>query len=181
MGSVTEGTKICVGNEVDFVVSFDGWGKEQPAFCIRENNPFFLYWATEACPPWMAEYLGDDGRFLFRKFKLHFLDSVQTAVTAVMGRKKKPFRLEMAGCCIGEGATCKGKISDGFYQNCDNCIFTVVQTKIGLCVQLIWNGNVYCSIDLAPTFNVPPVKPLDLARMVNNGMLREPRPLNWYR
>ena len=65
---------------------------------------------------------------------------------------------------------------------------TVVQTKIGACIQLVWqneayfgNRPIYCSIDLVPTFKVAPVDPLELASIVNRGMLKEPRPMNWFR
>ncbi len=73
------------------------------------------------------------------------------------------------------------KVGGGFFTTCDNCVATVVQTKIGACIQLVWCRDFYCSIDLVPAFNVPTMHPLDLAKIVNRGMLEHPRPVNWHR
>ena len=69
---------------------------------------------------------------------------------------------------------------------CCHNLDTVVQTKIGACVQLLWSesgqlSETYCSIDIVPTFNVAPIDPLRLAEIVNTAMLEDPRPVNWLR
>jgi hypothetical protein len=59
---------------------------------------------------------------------------------------------------------------------------TVSQTKIGIGLQFIWKSdfgeNIYCSVDLVPTFPIMKIDTMKLARIVNLGMHKE-RPEGW--
>jgi hypothetical protein len=67
------------------------------------------------------------------------------------------------------------------FQQCEKCVVTISQTKMGACLQFLWNlDNLYCSIDLGPTFKINKITALNLAYIVNIAMLKE-RPDGWFR
>ena len=187
IGSVPEGTRVGLANELDVMVSFKGWPKE--AFTIHEGDPFHLRRGRSA-PKWLDPYFDPEGRFNWIKFKAHFLDALNSSIKTVFKHELNPVRLsesipndKLSTC------NCWRKAKESATEVCtlcENCIATVVQTKIGACIQLLWKEEkdkspTYCSIDLVPVFNVAPTDPMELAEMVNTGMLREPRPINWFR
>ena len=63
------------------------------------------------------------------------------------------------------------------------CSVTVSQTKKGVALQLEWvsdNGTrVYCSIDLIPMFQIEPIPPLRLTRLIVENMIGDDPPQGW--
>ena len=121
VGSVAEGTKVGLGNELDIMVDFRGWSESDPLFTINPEDPFHLY-ASETCPAWMSPYFDGMGRFNQQKFKTHFIRAIDRAVRAI-------FRSGLNPPCLGEcipnsrGVSCRkglnmnsriNRIWDGF-------------------------------------------------------------------
>ncbi len=180
IGSVTEGTKICLGNELDIVVSFEEW-KSRPPFRIHPNDPFHLR-PSDACPTWLrGRYFDDTEQFELSLFKADFLESVHAAVQVVFSQEVKEARLKAPASNVQCECRFRAKsMSEPLQLPCSQCPRAVTQTKIGACIQLVWKERTYCSMDLVPVFNIEALDSLKLAKIVNNGMVREPRPTNWH-
>jgi hypothetical protein len=119
IGSVAEGTRIGIANELDLTVEFEGF--EKPPFQVLDGDTL----KCQKCRKNRAE----------RK-------SVQ------------PF------------------------EQCEKCVVTISQTKMGACLQYLWNKT-YCSVDLVPTFKINTTTALNLARNVNTTMVKE-KPEGWF-
>ncbi len=61
VGSVVEGTRVLIANELDVNLIFKAW-KDRPPFEVRQEDPFHLY-ETQSCPSWMKEYYDENGAF----------------------------------------------------------------------------------------------------------------------
>ncbi len=152
-------------------------------FKIAPDDPFHLAAASNTPrPAWIEGYFDSRGLFNQRRFKRHFLDAVHAAVKHLHVARLNPACLKSKISEDGEERFRDSKYNPRSFK-------AVVQTKIGACVQLLWSGEpgddnsaaVYCSIDLVPTFSVESIETLQLAKLVNTGMLKEPRPDNWFR
>ena len=91
VGSVAEGTRIGLGNELDLTVTFDGWDGDRPPFKVDPGDPFHLR-ATESPPDWMGPFFDADGRFHFNKFLAEFLGALQGYIQLDLHRKWKYFK-----------------------------------------------------------------------------------------
>jgi hypothetical protein len=190
MGSVPEGTKIGLGNETDIMMVFDGFKK--PPFQVMEGDPFHLY-ATEDLPEWMDTYLDSNRRFIFHKFMSDLLHIVSSCIESIFNGKKIIGNL-MIKTTNAEFNSDKLKCQDcrkrkdeehaTIFKQCKNCMVAVSQTKIGIGLQFLWRSivfgkdTVYCSLDLVPTFKIKGIAPLDLARIINMGMIYH-KPGGW--
>ena len=190
VGSVSEGTRLGLANELDLTVNFHGW--PEGCFCV-EDGPFALT-KTEATPEWMADHLDSAGCFLYNKFKHDFLKAVEKA----WGELEMPgsetsdrLRLVTTNEEFRDGKTrcstdCSRRLENcqkGLFQQCKYCAVTVSQTKVGPCLQFEYgdeNGLVYCSVDLIPMFNIREMEAVELARIAVRGML-EQRPAGWFK
>ncbi len=81
VGSVAEGTRVGLGNELDLMVDFQGWNEEVP-FKIRKDDAFHLY-ATPNSPSWMARFITDRGELMLDAFSLELLRGVDLAVQSI--------------------------------------------------------------------------------------------------
>jgi hypothetical protein len=57
-----------------------------------------------------------------------------------------------------------------------NCVVTVSQTKMGICLQFLWcdsSQQIYCTVDLVPVFGIKAMEPLQLAGIVNTAMMKQ--------
>ena len=187
VGSVAEGTRIGLGNELDLTVTFDGWDDDRPPFKVDPGDPFHLK-ATECAPDWMRPFFDSDseGRFNLNKFLADFLGGLESSVAAVFDSGNHPERLRrvtrneelLSNSC----SDCMENYDpDGLLVQCASCAVTVSQTKMGACLQFEWSeAEVYCSVDLVPTFKIEAVKAVSLARYVNEAMLAEDHPASWF-
>ena len=82
VGSVAEGTRIGLGNELDLTVTFDGWDDDQPPFKVDPGDPFHLK-ATDFIPEWMGPFFDAEGRFHFNKFLAEFFGALQGGPTGL--------------------------------------------------------------------------------------------------
>jgi hypothetical protein len=87
MGSVMEGTRIGIGNEVDFMISFSGF--EDPPFKVDEDNPFNLK-ASLNVPDWMKTYFDQDQQFILHKFMKDLLNAISSCIDKVFQYKMNP-------------------------------------------------------------------------------------------
>ena len=181
VGSVAEGTRIGLGNELDLTVTFDGWDDDRPPFKVDPKDPFHLK-ATDHTPDWMWPLFFDsEGRFQLNKFSAQFLRAIESSVAAVYDSKCCPKRLrrvtrneDIPNSC----SECKANYNQGdLFIQCASCAVLVSQTKMGACLQFEWSETeVYCSMDIVPTFKVEAVNAVSLARFVNEAMLAQEHP-----
>jgi hypothetical protein len=181
MGSVAEGTRLCLGNETDIMMEFGKFDK--PAFKVVEKDPFHLY-ATDNAPQWMTTYFDEDSRFILCKFMHDLLNIASSCIDRIFKEKTNPKRLMRKTTntefnrndlkCEG----CKKRRQEEnvtLFKQCKNCIVTVSQTKIGIGLQFLWKSvdglEIYCSVDLVPTFKIIGISPLELAKIVNSAMI----------
>ena len=75
VGSVAEGTRLGLANELDLSMSFDGW--PDGTFCVKDD-PYFLR-KTEKTPSWMVSYFDLSGYFQFNTFKYILLRDIEKA------------------------------------------------------------------------------------------------------
>ena len=71
VGSMAEGTRVGLANELDISLSFDAWEENRPnnvPFRVKQNDPFSLQ-RTAGAPSYMAGFFGTSGDFKFHKFK----------------------------------------------------------------------------------------------------------------
>jgi hypothetical protein len=186
VGSVPEKTRLALGNELDITIEFEAL-KECP-FVINKEDSFHLTIAEHA-PKWLKKtYLTSDRKFDIVKFMSHLFQAVHSSINIVFEGNKEPARLMRK---TSNDAFSRKKFNcpdctllneerrDSLFKQCKNCVVTVSQSKIGICLQFLWKPDdggkdvVYCSIDLVPTFPIEDFPPLELAKMVNEAMLNE--------
>ena len=196
VGSVVEGTRVAIGNELDVMVTFDRWQAkcehissgnpvDGPPFKVVEDDAFNLR-ATSNVKGLMVPYFDEVGRFRYDKFMQHILEATYSSVTAVFEKGNHPERLSRVtendsldrvdfDCPECNRARTEARTEKKPFKQCNRCNVVVSQTKIGPCLQLRWRGEdgrkVYCSIDLIPQFNIEPIRDRELTRIVNGGML----------
>ena len=93
-GSVAEGTRIGLGNELDMTLRFEGWmiGTEAP-FKFVESEPFYLH-KGHNIPKWLEWYFVK-GRFQLERFKRDLLDLVDSALATIFLSGCNPPRLRI--------------------------------------------------------------------------------------
>ena len=184
VGSVAEGTRIGLGNELDLTVTFDGWDDDRPPFKVDPKDPFHLR-ATDYTPDWMWSFFDSEGRFHFNKFLAGFLGAIDSSIAAIFDSKRCPKMLRRVTRNEDLPNSCSdcmpSYIQSDLFIQCASCAVTVSQTKMGACLQFEWSeAEVYCSMDIVPTFKVEAVKAVSLARYVNEAMLAEDHPASWF-
>ena len=105
MGSVPEGTRLGVANEMDISIEFEGLADSPLG--VKLEDPYHLY-STESLPAWMKAYSDSRGRFLLGKFKHDLLKAVDLAVSEVL--QEHPTRL----CAYKQNC-------DYNFQDCEQC------------------------------------------------------------
>ena len=188
VGSMAEGTRIGIANELDLGMKFQVW-REQVPFTIR-NDPYSLKRA-DSSPPIMDK-LFDGNEFKFHKFMELLLHAVEDAVELIFEQKKNPPKLKCITTNIDwrHGKTpcngqCKSKLVSNNLVQCKECAVVISQTKSGIALQLEWeqlgkdSKNIYCSIDIIPIFQIEKISAMDLARLINENMLRDDSPAEW--
>jgi hypothetical protein len=186
IGSVAEGTRIGLGNELDLTVEFEGMDEE--SFQIVESDPYHLT-AAENVPAWMKKYVNDNEKFVHPAFMCDFLEAVDYCTNTIFLDLKNPLKLKRGTSNYAFNSQrskckeCKQRTqSQSLFYQCPNCVVTVSQTKMGVCLQFLWystkGDKIYCSVDLVPTFKIKKLNALDLARIVNTEMIQK-QPKGW--
>ena len=200
MGSVPEGTRIGVGNEMDICVRFQGL----PPLHVNEEDPFHVY-KPERLPLWMTSFFDTNGQFLLGIFKLELLqavDSIMPEVFSEVPTRLKPYKLNSKYDFIN-CVNCSSSYNDAMAQDrmslfnqCKNCKVTVSQNKVGICLQLGWKHKgfnysvdnqtkhqeeftLFTSVDLVPEFRTNPIKIRTFVKERNKGMLEPGHPKEW--
>ena len=143
----------------------------------------------------MDKFFNEKGQFLNVEFLATFLESVEKAVDAIFEKNGFPVgftrvltnkNLRKTKC-----KECRSLMRNSWRTqvpfmpcNSKDCIVTVSQTKMGVCLQLLDHDDsvpVYISFDVIPLFKIEPIKSLTLARSVNRGMLNKGHPPGWYK
>ena len=189
VGSMAEGTRICMANELDIGVSFQ-FLKERANVPFKvQGDPFSLKKAITA--PVLMDRFFNRGVFLFHDFLKFFLEAIEEAVCQVFAEGRNPTRLR----CITtnqqwrEGETpCGGRCRNGSnFEQCTECIVAVSQTKSGIALQFVWQSEkfgseaLYCSLDLIPMFPIEAIQVTVLTRLINTPMLGKDPPRGWLR
>ena len=201
VGSVAEGTRIGIGNEVDVCITFLKWMKEPPfkvegdPFSLKRNMSHNHEDGNDVVSKWLGwirkRYFHEEEIFLYNTFKDDLLIALDRAVEAIYksGQNPKPLRrvtrnsdyIDHIKSCLEctEGQSRK----DRLMEQCVNSVVTVGQTKIGACLQFEWCNTresefggipTYASIDLIPTFAIDTINSIDLSRIANTGMMMSP-------
>lgn len=188
VGSVPEGSRIGLGNEIDLTIQFMEW-ESSPPFKIR-GDAFHLH-KSDCCPNWMDIYFDFEGHFVLDDFMYDVCESVLESIGTIYANGRNPHRLKMREYGEDMDNTCDacnslnlGEDSSWFLQ-CPHCVICVSRTKMGVCLQFEWHHEeieklVFCSIDLVPVYNVEPEDTKDVIRLVNVSMLGLSHPPGWY-
>ena len=192
MGSVAEGTRLNIANEMDICMEFEGL-KSSP-FKVNQSDPYHVY-KTENFPEWMQKYFNLNGCFILHKFKLELLEAVEYVAEQVLNDNPgnlQSFTLnteyEWKKC-----PKCGENANLALPKQCKRCCLMTSQTKVGICLQLKWTHHgfrykntkqeqfsLYTSIDLVPMFQIMQSHIRQFVKATNSAMLREGHPEEWY-
>ena len=185
VGSMAEGTRVGLANELDLALKFKSWMDEVPFAVSRD--PFSLKKA-ETAPEFMNDFFSGN-LFQFHKFMHFLLKAIESAITLIYQRPDPPkLKRVTTNEDWNKGRTpcqgkCKRDLKMNNFEQCEHCIVTVSQTKSGVALQLIFDGKkgryIYCSIDLIPVFNIKPILTMQLTRLIVTPMLSDDPPLTW--
>ena len=187
MGSIAEGTRMCISNEMDICMEFEGL--EDSPFFIKLGDPYHLY-ITDSFPDWMRVYFDANDRFLMQTFKLELLKAVNKAISDVL--QDNPTQLyaytRNSDYSLQNCSQCQNNIELPLFKQCKDCRVLTSQTKVGVCLQLAWqnwrNGEIgftiYTSVDLVPVFQTQPAKLRPFVKGLNVAMLKKDHPEEWY-
>ena len=187
VGSVAEGTRLGLANELDLTMSFEGW--PDGTFCVKDD-PYFLR-KTELTPQWMVPYFDSSGCFLFNNFKYDLMNDIEKAAMKI--RLPANLKYVTSNTDFQMGLTkCKdncskrlAKSAKKMFKQCKHCAVFISQTKVGACIQLEYNfnalGTVYCSVDLIPMFKIKEMDAMKLSRIGNIAMLAPDHPWGWFK
>ena len=196
MGSVAEGTRLSIANEMDICMEFEGL-KRSP-FKINLEDPYHIY-KTDTFPDWMQDYFDSNGRLVLQKFKLQLLEAVDSVAGEVLNDNptrlqaytpNKKYDWKKCKDC-GENANLP------LFKQCKNCCVVTAQTKVGICLQLAWKHEgfsykkrkkikhqsgftLYTLVDLVPMFNIEPTHIRPFVKATNKAMLEKDHPEEWY-
>ena len=87
VGSMAEGTRICLANELDLGLIFHKWKSHTP-FRV-DGDPFSLKKANTS-PPAMEAYFDGGGKFQFHKFVHFILHGVERTISDIFGQGRHP-------------------------------------------------------------------------------------------
>ena len=172
VGSIIEGTRIHSAMELDITVQFNGLEKYP---LLLKDDPFTLSSVEENH---LLYEWSNEGVFQYEKFLAFFLSALQEIISKT---KEKFSNLTEKRISVGKlPSTCKfgcPRKENEFYTHCEECIFTVTQTKCGACLVFKWKDENF-TVDLIP---VLPVKGKNFNQMINliTETLFRDRPPNW--
>ena len=201
MGSVPEGTRLGVANEMDIMIEFEGLA--HTPFGVRLEDPYHLY-STESLAGWMGIYFDSEGHFQLGKFKHDLLKATEYFVSEVLHQhptrlsafKQNPkYKFQHCEGCK-ENMESRDKTTSLFKQ-CKDCKVLISQNKVGICLQLGWSYEgeryhnylgihdikpftIYTSVDLIPVFPTQPIPLRAFVRATNRAMLEVGHPDEWY-
>ena len=137
MGSVAEGTRLSIANEMDICMEFEGL-KSSP-FKINLEDPYHIY-KTDSFPDWMQDYFDSNGRLVLQKLKLRLLEAVESVSVEVLSDNQTRLQhitpnneYDWKTC-----KTCRENTNLQLFKQCKNCCVMTSQTKVGICLQLAW-------------------------------------------
>ncbi len=175
-GSVAEGTRIGLANELDIILEFDNW---KPLLVVSKKDPFQLY-STGDNSDSIKKYFDSAGRFSTNDFVHDLLELVCDKVDEIYEAGRNPPQLERVTrnsnrkCSECHKRLAESKERNTVFVQCPLCAVTVSQTKAGICLQFQWKQGeikIYSSVDIIPMYNVKEIESIALARSVNTGIL----------
>ena len=192
MGSVAEGTRLNIANEMDICMEFQGLNSTP--FMINQDDPYHIY-KTETFPEWMQEYFDLNGYFILHRFKLQLLEAVNSvAGDIIVGNKRlrayklnKQYNWKKCKKCRNNNLN--------LFMQCEICRLMTAQTKVGICLQFAWEHKgftyyegtkqerkfkLYTSVDLVPIFPISPTNIRQFVKATNKAMLNKSHPEEWY-
>ena len=181
VGSMAEGTRIGLANELDIHLHFKTWIAEAP-FKV-EGDPFSLKRANRSTGLEQQFFVGEV--FQWHRFMHFLLEAVNKEIEKIFeeGRNPPGLRRVTTNKDWIKGKTpcneeCKRSLEDNNFEQCARCAVAVCKTKSGVALQFEYKGHngtndktIYCSIDLIPFFPVEPIKNMDRVRLINEGMV----------
>ena len=198
MGSVAEGTRLSIANEMDLCMEFEGL-KSTP-FKINLDDPYHIY-KTESFPDWMHDYFDSNGRPVLHKLKLQLLEAVDSVAGDVTTENPTRLRTYTPNKKYNwkKCQKCRKNANLPLFKQCKKCCLMTSQTRVGICLQLAWkhegfsyyegfrHGNMkqrkfrlYTSVDLVPMFHIKPTYIRPFVKATNKAMLKEGHPEEWY-
>ncbi len=146
---------------------------------MTPGDPFHIK-ADPALLSHLEPFLDGDGCLNFSLFMDCFLQAIESILDDLFATKGNPPRLRRIATnreYYDHSHKCPKCSRD---MQCDACTVAVSRTKIGACLQFSWSNAAYCSVDIVPNFAIRPMNAMQLAHMVNRGMLAM-RPQTWCR
>ena len=191
VGSMAEGTRIGLANELDLGIKFKAWEMSDLAPFKAARDPFSLKKSANSFH-WMDGYFNID-EFKFHEFMYELLTAVDLAIVNIFVESRNPPNLRRVTTNKDwtEGNTrcggwCKRSLRANKFEQCSRCAVTVSQSKIGVALQFEWQWHggqgiesIYCSVDLIPLFPIEAISVLELANLVNSHMLGANPPRGW--
>ena len=143
VGSMAEGTRIGLANELDLVLKFRAFMDRAP-FKVDKEDPFSLKKAEPSFTTLDDFFRGEE--FIFHKFLHVILDGVEEALENIFQHGRNPPHLK----CVTtnnewrQGKTpCEGKCRKELelrnFVQCEECAVTVSTTKSGVALQFTYD------------------------------------------
>ena len=88
VGSIQEGSRLGIGNEIDLTIHFKGW--KQP-FVIHDDA--FHLKKAKTCPEWMDSYFDHKDQFLFSLFMENICQAIDDSLNMIFTEKRNPQKL----------------------------------------------------------------------------------------
>ena len=192
VGSMAEGTRIGLANELDLSLKMRSWINNVP---FKVNNDPFSLKKAPTCPAFMEVFFTKND-FQFHKFIHFLLNAVEKAITKIFEGENHPQLhyitsnkkwIDGKTPCNGH---CRRNLERNEFMQCEQCAVTVSQTKSGVALQFEWRPEkslfpdktkpqIYCSIDIVPIFPIEPIPTMELTRLINRQMLDADPPEGW--
>jgi hypothetical protein len=113
-----------------------------------------------------------------------FLDAINSCIKRIFFNLENPLKLKRGTSNQDyDGLKCQEcKRKRANFKQCEKCVVTVSQTKMGVCLQFLWysaeGDTIYCSVDVVPIYKIIKMKALAKARIVNTAMIKQ-QPEGW--
>ncbi len=86
VGSVAEGTRVGLGNEIDLMIDFQGLEDSEDGaapFEVHDDDPRHLFAIPGVLPSWMEEFIGEHEEFQLEKLNFQLLEGLDAAIQEI--------------------------------------------------------------------------------------------------
>ena len=176
VGSIAEGTRVGIANELDLTVRFEGLCEKSKALLIGDNA-FTLNIPSDTANDHPLLKYCEDKIFIYDLFFAKLLEHLSNIVKKLSYEieKKTNGRLKPGQ----QKQLCDECNLEGDFKHCEKCLFPVTFTKIGPCLIFTWGKeNTVLTVDLVPVIPIQGQKVTDLFNLCTKTLFKD-RPAGW--